>query len=93
MFRFSRIEVINIETIKLIKGTDLTQSNADLIEATDDDNILVIDGNSNAGESVTSTGEGWFQEVDQTIAAETYHVYSIGSSSLMVDVDIVQYIT
>ena len=63
----------------------------DLIDFTDDDNILKILGDS--GDSVISTGEGWVQGSDQVIDSETYHTYSAGGATLLVDEDIIQTIS
>lgn len=63
----------------------------DLIDFTDEDNTLKILGDS--GDAVISTGQGWVQGSDQVIDSETYHTYTSGTATLLVDDDIVQTIT
>ena len=70
---------------------EITLTVDDLIDFTDDDNILKILGDS--GDAVNSTGQGWVQGADQVIDSETYHSYTSGTATLLVDEDIVQTIT
>ncbi len=63
----------------------------DLIEFTDDDNILKILGNT--GDTVTSAGEGWVQGTDQDIDGEIYHTYTASGTTLLIDEDISQTIS
>ncbi len=86
----SSIQVTNIEIIESSNTNplELTLSTADLIAATDNDNILTIAGGID--DSVTSMGEGWVQGADQVIAAETYNTYTAGGVTLLIDEDITQ---
>lgn len=95
---FSLVNVVfitdtDIENIDMSTPGDhqITLTVDDLIDFTDDDNILKILGDS--GDSVISSGEGWVQGSDQVIDSETYHTYTTGGATLLVDEDIVQTIT
>ena len=63
----------------------------DLIDVTDEDNLLIIDGN--VGDSVTSTGEGWIQGNNQVIDNVTYDSYTSGAGTLLIDEVVTQTIS
>lgn len=86
----STITAINIEKIDLIpaQGTDLTLSLQDVIDTTDLNNLLIIDGGAN--DNVNSTGQNWVQGADQAIASQLYHSYTSGTGTLLIEVDIIQ---
>ena len=86
----STITAINIEKISIIpaQGTDLTLSLQDVIDTTDLNNLLIIDGD--ASDSVNSTGQNWVQGADQAIESQLYHSYTSGTGTLLVEVDIIQ---
>ena len=73
--------------IKYLTATEVQ----DLVDVTDADNLLTIDGN--AGDSVTSTGEGWVQGNDQVIDNVIYHSYSSGTATLLIEDDVTQTIS
>ncbi|MBL4601464.1 MAG: proprotein convertase P-domain-containing protein [Emcibacteraceae bacterium] len=82
--------IINMEVIDLTGSgnNSLTLTLQDLLDATDSDNQLIIDGN--AGDSVTSSNEGWSQGADQNIDGVTYHTYTAGTGTLLIDEDVTQ---
>lgn len=89
----SAVDAINMESIDLT-GTgnnQITLLLQDVIDVTDDNNQLIFDGN--AGDQVTSAGQGWVLGADQTIGAETYHTYTSGLATLLIDEDITQNMT
>lgn len=82
------IEVININgegNNSLVIGLQ------DVLASTDDNNLLAIEGD--AGDTVTSTAQGWIAGADQEIDGELYHAYTSGGATLLIDVDIIQNIT
>tara|TARA_R110002096_G_scaffold257381_1_gene450769 strand:+ start:96849 stop:97367 length:519 start_codon:yes stop_codon:yes gene_type:complete len=85
--------IINMEVIDLTGSgnNSVTLTLQDVLDVTDEDNQLIIDGN--AGDSVSSTSEGWTQGVDQNIGDETYHSYTSGRGILLIDDDITQAIS
>lgn len=86
----SSIQVTNIEIIESSNTNplDLTLSTADLLNATDNNDILIIAGGT--GDSVTSIGQGWAQGADQDISGEIYNTYIDGGATLLIDEDITQ---
>lgn len=91
----SLINATNFENILLesssFSQTTLSLTIQDVLNVTDSDNELRIDGT--ALDSVDSTGQGWVQGGDQDVDGETYHTYTAGGATLLVDADIVQDIT
>lgn len=80
----SDIEEIDMSAV----AASLALSADNVLDMTDADNRLVIAGD--ADDSVTSTGQGWVQGADEVIDAETYHVYTSGDATLLVDTNITQ---
>ncbi|WP_417624364.1 beta strand repeat-containing protein [Paremcibacter congregatus] len=87
------LSVTNMENIDLLGtgGNSLVLKQADVLAATDDDNILIIKGD--ALDSVSSVTEGWVQGGDQVIDGETYNSYTSGTATLLVDADIMDTIS
>lgn len=87
------IDLADMEVLQLTNAGEhnITISLQDVIDITDADDIFQISGDSN--DSVTSSGQGWTQGADQMINTETYHVYTAGGATLLVDEDIIQIIT
>ncbi len=86
----STITISNMEEVDLssLRGNDLTLTLQDVLDATDLNNQLIINGNSE--DSVISTGQNWVQGPDQTIGVEIYYTYTSGIGTLLVDADITQ---
>ncbi|MFC7050901.1 calcium-binding protein [Emcibacter nanhaiensis] len=87
-FDLSQIDMVNIEIVDIDHGgsTDITFTVQDILDVTDADNILVLQGD--ADDTVTSTGEGWVQGADQDYDGETYHTYTSGGATLLVDQEV-----
>ena len=95
-FDFSMIDASNIEILDFSNNNysyenNITLTLADVLEVTDDNDELRIDGGSNV--SVTSTDQGWVQGTDQNIDGETYNVFTSGGATLLIDEDIQQTIS
>ena len=77
-----------LEVIDLTGTGDnaLSLSKADVLKLTGPAHDLVVSGN--AGDSISSTGQGWVQGADQTIGGVLYHSYSSGAAHLHVQADI-----
>jgi len=82
---FNNMEEINI-TGSGDNSATLTLQN--ILNVTDLDNQLIISGN--AGDSVTSPLQNWVLGDDQIIDGETYHTYTSGDATFLVDTDITQ---
>ena len=82
----SSLIMTNMETIDLsdIYTNSLTLTAQDVLDVTDGNNFLTIDGNVN--DTVSLTGAGWAQGADNG----AYHTYTSGGSTLFVDMDISQ---
>lgn len=81
---FKNFEIIDLED----NQTDfLSLSLDEVIDVTDGNNILRVDGDSN--DYVDIFGE-WVQGADQNIDGEIYNVYTSGSATLLIDEDIEQ---
>ena len=74
-----------------VGNNSVTFSVHDVLDLSDSTNVLYIDGN--AGDSVTSTGEGWADNGTTTVEGTVYHSYSMGDAQLYVDDTITQTIT
>ena len=87
-FDLSLIDIRDMEEIDLSGSGDnsLTLTVQDLLDSTDDDNLLMISGD--AGDTVNSTGQGWMQGDDQEVDGETYHTYTSVDATLLVDQDV-----
>jgi Ca2+-binding RTX toxin-like protein len=57
-----------------------------VLNLSDTSNRVIVNGN--AGDSVTSTGQGWVAGPDDSIGGTYYHTYHAGAASLFVDVDV-----
>ena len=89
----STVDLTDMEIIDLT-GTGNNQITfviQDILDTTDENDQMIFDGN--AGDDVTSAGQGWVQGADQVIDAETYNTYTAGGATLLVDEDITQNIT
>ncbi|MBL4603825.1 MAG: hypothetical protein JKY84_13855 [Emcibacteraceae bacterium] len=82
----SLLAMTNMETIDLsdIYTNSLTLTAQDVLDVTDGNNFLTIDGNVN--DTVSLTGVGWAQGADNG----AYHTYTSGGSTLFVDMDVSQ---
>ncbi len=93
----STVSVTNIESINLdyVATTNfienLTLTAQDVLDVTDGDNLLLVEGD--AADSVTSTGQGWVQGADQVIDTVTYNTYTSGAATLLIDEDVTQTIS
>ncbi|MCP5381604.1 MAG: hypothetical protein H6912_04480 [Kordiimonadaceae bacterium] len=89
----STLTLTNIETIDLdVENVNsMTLVAQDVLDVTDGGNQLIIAGDSE--DTVNSTGQGWVQGADQIIDTNTYHSYTSGTATLLIDEDIVQTIT
>ncbi|WP_417624716.1 matrixin family metalloprotease [Paremcibacter congregatus] len=87
------INLTNIEIIDVSGSGDhsLTLSLQDILNASDQDNQIVIKGD--VGDSVVSTSQDWVLGTDQEINGEKYHTYTSGEATLLIDTDITQDIT
>ncbi|WP_339865428.1 calcium-binding protein [Paremcibacter congregatus] len=89
----ANLDVINIEQINLSVTVDdfsehLTLTLDDVLNVTDEDNILYIDG---SGDTVTSVGQGWIRGEDVYVDYyTTFHTYTSGGATLYVEEDIIQ---
>ncbi|MCP5381759.1 MAG: cadherin-like domain-containing protein [Kordiimonadaceae bacterium] len=89
-FDLSTISASNIEEVNLNSNSYLTLTIQDILDVTDSDNTLIIDGSPIL---LDSTGEGWVQGADQVIDSNTYHTYTAGGATLLIDDDITQLIS
>ena len=74
------MDILNIEVFDLsgLGSNTLTFTAQDILDVTDDDNILILEGNGE--DTLISTGEGWVQGADQG----SYHTYTSGDATLLV---------
>ena len=90
----SNMEILDLEN-KTFQSYDraelITLTINDVLDVTDVNNELRIDGNAN--DSVTSIGQGWTSGADQIIDGETYNLYTAGGAALLIDEDISQTIS
>lgn len=87
------LENINASNVELIQSSSsnpllLTLDAGDVLDLTDADNELIIAGGID--DAVTSIGQGWAQGADQGIDGETYHTYTSGGATILIDEDITQ---
>lgn len=59
-----------------------------MLDLSDTTNQLIINGN--AGDKVTSTGQGWTFGGTTTLNSVLYREYTSGAATLLMDVDITQ---
>lgn len=88
----SAVNFANIERFDLTDApVEVLLNLQDILDITDTNNELQIAGDAN--DSVTSNGQGWVQGADQVIDSETYHTYTAGGATLLIDDDIIQTIS
>jgi len=89
-FDLSQITMMNMEIVDItgLGNNSLSLSLQDVLDTTDTNNQIIIKGDT--GDSVTSTSQDWVMGIDQVINGETYHVYTSGDATLLVDTDITQ---
>ena len=85
----SRIQ--GIEVLDLDGDNTVVLNASDVLALSDDTGTLRIMGE--AGDSAYSIGQGWVQGADQVIELDTYHTYTQGLATLLVDTNITQLIT
>lgn len=86
--RFTEFEVIDITGTS---NNSLTFDHLDVLDLSDTSNRLIVNGN--AGDLVTSTGQGWTAGGTTTLNGILYERYTSGAGTLLVDTDITQAIT
>jgi len=88
--KFFALEEIDLTTGK----NSLTLSALDVLQVSDTDTLRIL---GNAGDSVTSIGQGWSKGADQTIDGQLYRTYTSNlpgaTVTLLVDADITQTVT
>ncbi len=90
----SLINALNIEQLELgntFGDVNLTLSAQDVLDITDGGNQILVQGD--AGDSLTSTGQGWVQGADQVIDTVTYNTYTSAGATLLIEEDISQTIS
>ncbi|PIG93096.1 FG-GAP-like repeat-containing protein [Gloeocapsopsis sp. IPPAS B-1203] len=88
-----RNQIRSIELIDLT-GTgnnNLILTRLNLLNLSDTTNRLIVNGN--AGDSVTSTGQGWIRGNETTLDGIRYNQFTAGAATLLVDTDITQIIS
>ncbi len=86
-------KITEFELIDL-RGTgnnSLNFTRLDLLDLSDTTNQLIVNGN--AGDTATSTGQGWTLGGTTTLNGILYDRYTVGAATLLVDTDIAQTIT
>ena len=83
-------KVTGIERIDITGTGDnsLTLNLQDVLDSSDTSNQLLVTGN--AGDTVTSSGQGWTLGTPTTIDGVIFNSYAIGAATLLVDTDIDQ---
>jgi hypothetical protein len=83
----SNLVINGVESVDITGSGDntLTLTMQDVLDVTDSNNQLLIDGN--AGDTVISS-ETWSQGSDMVIDSVTYHVFSNISATIIVNQDI-----
>lgn len=87
---YFELSISNIEIIHINYVTDLNFTLQDILDITDEDNELIINHGTSYqahGYEIISTGQGWVQGADQVIDSETYHTYTAGDATLIVEAD------
>jgi hypothetical protein len=88
-----RNQIRSIEIIDLT-GTgnnNLILTRLNLLNLSESTNRLIVNGN--AGDSVTSTGQGWIRGNDTTLNGITYNQLTSGAATLLVGTDLTQTIS
>jgi Ca2+-binding RTX toxin-like protein len=67
-------------------NNSLTVTAQNVVDLSDTTNQLTVTGN--AGDVLTSTGQGWIPGADQTIGGILYHNYTSGAAALHVQADV-----
>ena len=80
--RYTGIEVIDLTGSG---NNDLTLALGDLLDLSDSTNTLRVDGDTL--DTVTA-GSGWTPGADQVLGLQTYHTYTQGAATLLVDTDV-----
>ncbi|WP_322742474.1 hypothetical protein [Gloeocapsopsis crepidinum] len=88
-----RNQIRSIEIIDLTGTGDnnLILTRLNLLNLSDTTNRLIVNGN--AGDSVTSTGQGWLRGGTTTLDGIRYNQFASGAATLLVDTDITQSIS
>jgi uncharacterized protein with PIN domain len=86
--KFTAFEIIDITGTG---NNSLAFTRLDLLDLSDTTNRLIVNGN--AGDKVTSTGQGWTLGGTTTVDSVLYRQYTSGAATLLVDADITQTIT
>lgn len=89
----STVSMTNMEIVDVTEpgANTVMLTSQDVLDVSDAGNQLIIMGD--AEDSVTSTGQGWVQGIDQVIDTQTYNTYTSGAATLLVDEDITQTIS
>jgi Ca2+-binding RTX toxin-like protein len=86
--KFTSFEIIDITGTG---NNSLAFTRLDLLDLSDTTNRLIVNGN--AGDKVTSTGQGWTFGGTTTLDNILYRQYTTGAATLLVDADITQTIS
>lgn len=91
----SLVDAQNIESFSLGVGDNaylVSLTVSDVIDITDGNNTLIFTGTDE--DEIVSIGEGWVQGADQVVDAYlTYHTYTAGGATLLIDDEMVQTIS
>lgn len=86
--KFTAFEIIDITGTG---NNSLAFTRLDVLDLSDTTNRLIVNGN--AGDKVTSTGQGWTFGGTTTLDSILYRQYTAGAATLLVDADITRTIT
>ncbi|PPS45141.1 S-layer family protein [Chroococcidiopsis sp. TS-821] len=88
-----RNQIRSIEIIDLTGTGDnnLILTRLNLLNLSDTTNRLIVNGN--AGDSVTSTGQGWIRGDETTLNGITYNQFTAGAATLLIGTDLTQTIS
>ncbi len=88
-----RNQIRSIEIIDLTGTGDnnLILTRLNLLNLSESTNRLIVNGN--AGDSVTSTGQGWIRGNDTTLNGITYNQFTSGAATLLIGTDLTQTIS
>ena len=86
--KFTAFEIIDITGTG---NNSLAFTRLDVLDLSDTTNRLIVNGN--AGDKVTSTGQGWTFGGTTTLDSVLYQQYTTGAATLLVDADITQTLT
>lgn len=88
LLNHNNFEVLDLNTTGANTLTLTAQDVLDFTLSNSSNDTLRVDGNSQ--DTVNSLGEGWIKGADQVIDSESYHTYTAGGATLLVDMDIIQ---